>query len=161
MVSLAMLAPSALAGNSGTSCSGKNGDVTFPVRSFHVDWKWDKKSYKIGQTAKLSVTVTRPSEKDPVTDEGQPMPAESPVSEPAEGVTVGVGLYIGDVFLSGGGITDADGKLVAPVKIQSYTKPGTADQTIYAFKRYLTETRCVYVQEFGYVKESKVFKVVR
>ena len=157
---LGALAPSALA-EAPAACSSKNGDVTFPVRSFHVDWKWDKKAYKIGQTAKLALTVTRPSDKDPVTDDGQPLPVDRPTSVPADGVTVGVGIYVGDVFLSGGGITDADGKMVASVKVQPYTKPGSADQTIYAFKRYLTETRCVYVQEFEYIHTTKVFKVTR
>lgn len=143
------------------ACSSKNGDVTVPVRTFYVDWKWDKKRYKIGQTARLSATVTRPSDKDPVSDDGQPLPVDRPTSAPAEGVTVGVGIYVGDVFLSGGGTTDADGKVVASVKVQPYTKPGSADQTIYAFKRYLTETRCVYVQEFEYIHTEKVFKVTR
>ena len=155
---LTALAPHATA-STPASCSSKNGDVTLPVRSFHIDWMWEKKSYKIGQTAKLSMTVTRPSDKDPVTDEGEPLPTERPTSAPAEDVTVGVGLYIGDVFLSGGGTTDAEGKVVASVKIQKYTKPGSADQTIYAFKRYLTETRCVYVQEYEYVHTNDVFKV--
>ena len=143
------------------ACNSKSGDVTVPVRTFFVDWKWDKKSYRIGQTAKLAMTVTRPSDKDPVSDDGQPLPADRPTSAPAEGVTVGVGIYVGNVFLSGGGITDAEGKVVASVKVQPYTKPGVADQTIYAFKRYLTETRCVYVQEYEYIHTAKVFKVLR
>ena len=154
------LAPSALA-DTPAACSSKNGDVTFPVRSFHIDWKWDKKSYKIGQTAKLAMTVTRPSDKDPVSDDGQPLPVDRPTSQPAADVTVGVGIYVGDVFLSGGGITDAQGKVVANIKITSYTKPGSADMTIYAFKRYLTETRCVYIQEFEYIHTEGVFKVTR
>jgi hypothetical protein len=160
---LGALAPAALAGTPAApaGCSSKNGDVTFPVRTFFVEWKWDKKAYKIGQTAKLSMTVTRPSDKDPATDDGQPLPVDRPTTLPAEGVTVGVGIYVGDVFLSGGGTTDADGKVVAPVKITSYTRPGTADQTIYAFKRYLTETRCVYIQEFEYIHTAGVFKVTR
>jgi hypothetical protein len=158
---LAALAPSAAAGSTPSSCASKGADVTVPVRSFYIDWKWDKKGYKIGQTAKLSVTVTRPSDKDPVSDEGEPLPVDRPTATPAEGVTVGVGLYIGDVFLSGGGTTDAEGKVVAPVKIQKYARPGSADQTIYAFKRYLTETRCVYLQEFEYVHTTGVFKVTR
>lgn len=160
-VALGVTAPAASAGVAGANCSSKANDVTIPIRSFHIEWKWDKKSYKIGQTAKLDMTVTRPAHEDPVTDEGQPLPMEPPASTPADGVTVGVGIYVGDVFLSGGGITDADGKLVAPLKVQPYTKPGTADMTIYAFKRYLTETRCVYVQEFAYIKAEKVFKVTR
>jgi hypothetical protein len=157
---LATLAPAAAAGTP-AYCAAKGADVTVPVRSFHIEWKWDKKSYKIGQTAKLSATVTRPSDKDPVSDEGEPLPVDRPTSQPAEGVTVGIGLYIGDVFLSGGGITDAEGKIVAPVKIQNYAKPGSADQTIYAFKRYLTETRCVYLQEFEYIHTDNVFKITR
>ena len=158
---LGAFAPSALAEGSGAACSSKNGDVTFPVRSFHVDWKWDKKAYKIGETAKLAMTVTRPSDKDPVSDDGQPLPVDRPTTTPAEDVTVGVGIYVGDVFLSGGGITDAEGKVTAKVKITSYTKPGSADMTIYAFKRYLTETRCVYIQEFEYIHTEGVFKVTR
>jgi hypothetical protein len=139
----------------------QRGDVTIPVRTFHLEAKWAKKSYRIGQTAELEVTVTRPSHQDPVTDEGHDLPVGPPTSVPAEEVTVGVGLYLGDVFLSGGGVTDAEGHMVAKIKIQNYAKPGQAASTVYAYKKYLTDTRCVYLQEFAYVRMPEAFKVTR
>lgn len=141
-------------------CAQKN-DVTIPVRSFHVVAEWNKKSYRIGQTAVLDITVTRPAHQDPATDEGTDLPVPPPTSTPADQVTVGIGVYIGQVFLSGGGITDAEGHLTAKVKIQKYAKPGPAASTLYAYKRYLTDTRCVYLQEFAYLRMPEAFKVTR
>jgi hypothetical protein len=154
---LAVAPPSALA----VPCAAQRNDVTVPVRSFHVEAKWSKKAYRIGQNAVLDIMVTRPAHEDPATDEGNPLPVPPPASTPAEEVTVGVGVYIGQVFLSGGGVTDADGHVVAKVKIQKYTKPGPAAATVYAYKRYLTETRCVYLQEFAFLRMPEAFKVTR
>jgi hypothetical protein len=152
---LGVASPSALA------CTAQKNDVTIPVRTFHVEAAWAKKTYRVGQTATLNVTVTRPSHQDPVTDEGHDLPVEPPVAVPADQVTVGVGLYIGQVFLSGGGVTDAEGKLTAKVKIEKYAKPGPAAATVYAYKKYLTDTRCVYLQEFAYVRMPEAFKVTK
>jgi hypothetical protein len=153
---LVAAAPQALA----VPCAQRT-DVTIPVRTFHLEAEWTKKSYRVGETATLDMTITRPSHQDPVTDEGNDLPVEPPASAPADQVTVGVGLYVGQVFLSGGGITDAEGHLAAKVKIEKYTKPGPAAATIFAYKRYLTDTRCVYVQEFGYTRMPEAFKVTK
>ncbi|HEY7875252.1 MAG TPA: hypothetical protein VIG64_09025 [Actinomycetota bacterium] len=154
---LAVVAPASVAA---VPCAQRN-DVTIPVRTFHVVAEWSKKSYRVGETAKLDITVTRPSHQDPATDEGNELPVEPPVVQPGSEVTVGVGVYIGQVFLSGGGITDADGHLLAKVKVQKYAKPGPAAATIYAYKRYLTDTRCVYLQEFAYLRQPDAFKVTK
>lgn len=153
---LGVASPRALA----VPCAQKN-DVTIPVRAFHVEAEWSKKSYRVGETAVLDITVTRPSRQDPVTDEGNDLPAPPPSITPGDQVTVGVGVYIGNVFLSGGGVTDAEGHTVAKVKIQKYAKPGPAAATVFAYKRYLTETRCVYVQEFAYLRMPEAFKVTK
>jgi hypothetical protein len=153
---LGFVAPTAHA----VPCTQRN-DVTIPVRTFHVEAQWAKKSYRVGQTAVLDVTVTRPSHQDPATDEGNDLPVEPPADVPAEEVTVGVGLYVGNVFLSGGGVTDVDGHLTAKVKIQKYAKPGPAAATIFAYKKYLTDTRCVYIQEFAFVRMPDAFKVTK
>ena len=145
---------------SAVPCAQRN-DVTIPVRAFHIEAEWSKKAYRIGQSGVLDVTVTRPAHEDPATDEGNELPVPPPASTPAEEVTVGVGVYIGQVFLSSGGVTDAEGHLSTKVKVQRYAKPGQAAATIYAYKRYLTETRCVYVQEFGYLRMPEAFKVTR
>lgn len=153
---LGVAAPRALA----VPCA-QRADVTIPVRTFHLQMEWSKKSYRVGETARLDITVTRPSHQDPVSDEGNDLPVEPPTSTPADQVTVGVGLYVGSVFLSGGGVTDAEGHVVAKVKIAKYTKPGPAAATVFAYKRYLTDTRCVYVQEFGYSRMPEAFKVTK
>jgi hypothetical protein len=109
----------------------------------------------------LDITVTRPSHQDPVTDEGNDLPVAPPAAAPGDQVTVGVGLYIGQVFLSGGGVSDAQGQVTAKIKIEKYAKPGLAAATVFAYKRYLTETRCVYLQEFAYLRMPEAFKVTK
>ena len=154
---LGVASPRALA----APCSAQKADVTIPVRTLHVEAEWSKKSYRVGQTAVLDITVTRPSHQDPLTDEGNDLPVPPPTSAAADQVTVGVGVYVGPVFLSGGGVTDAEGHVVAKVKVEKYTKPGPAAATVFGYERYLTETRCVYLQEFAYLRMPQAFKVTK
>ena len=140
-----------------TPASAHCGAVQVRVRTLHVEAKWSKKTYKIGETAKLKVHVTRPSKKDPVTDgDGIDMPTESPVREPAEGVTLGLALFVGDVYLNGGGITGADGNGVVNVELPDYTDTGKADTRLYGYIRYFqsddiipSSISCVHFEEYG------------
>ena len=131
------------------------GDAYVPLRMFKVESKWEKKSYRIGDTAKLKVSVSRVADEDPVTDDGQPWPTGRPIDEPAPDVSMGVGLMVGNVFLTGGAITDADGKATVSVKIEPYTKPGKATSRIYAEKILIKDfpsSACrIVIKEYGYV----------
>jgi hypothetical protein len=143
------------------------GAVELQARTFHVEAKWVKKSYRIGEMAKLKVNVTRPSKKDPLTEgEGMDMPTESPVREPVADVTLGLALFVGDVFLNGGGITDADGNGTIRVPLPNYTDTGVADTRVFAFYRYFqsddiipSNVSCVHFQEYGMLEPGPVVKI--
>ncbi|HET7483039.1 MAG TPA: hypothetical protein VFK89_09275 [Actinomycetota bacterium] len=145
----------AVAGVPGVSTAAPCGDATVPLRTFKVVSKWVKKSYAIGETAKLKVNVTRLADQDPVTSDGIDWPTGRPMDEPAPDVSVGVGMMVGDVYLTGGAITDADGNAVVKVPIADYTKPGKGNSRIYAEKIAIKDfpsSACrVVIKEFGYV----------
>src|SRR3712207_3378080 len=68
---------------------------TVALKTFHLVVSGQKKTYKVGQTAKIVVQVTRPAHEDPA---GLGVYQEPPESFPAENVNAGVGLRVGDVF---------------------------------------------------------------
>ncbi|MDQ3646523.1 MAG: hypothetical protein M3345_06245 [Actinomycetota bacterium] len=115
-------------------------------------------TYRIGQVVKFPITVTRPSNTDPF---GQNIVlGEPPVSQPAADVTVGVGVQVGWVYLSGAGVTNENGEALVGVKIESYTKPGTAHARIGA-QKITAEAPCATVKEEGAVMIANAFKVTR
>lgn len=134
---------------------------TLTLRTFHVEVKQDKKTYRIGDIAKFDVTVTRPANEDPL-GEGTPMPwSERPYVEAVEGAIVGVGLHIGRVFLPGAALTDADGLAKVRIKIENYAPAGqVVDASIYAWK-IVQETQCLTIQENGYKVLPGIAKTTR
>jgi len=129
---------------------------TIALRTLYIEMQLDKKSYEVGDTVKIDVTVTRPSDEDPA---GQGTPTPRPTTMPAEDVTVGVGLRIGRVFLYGfGASTDADGKTMVPILLRPYTPAGRATLDIFAWKTQL-DTPCLIVEEQGYHSHPGVFAV--
>ncbi len=147
------------------ACSGRNVGAQMRngslevvgLRTFHLEVKPLKKRYKVGETAKIEVTVTRPAHEDPA---GLGVPIDPPQSFPAEDVNVGMGLRIGDVFLFGHAVTDADGKAVIKIKIKSYTPAGKATADAYAWKT-AADTTCAKVEENGYRQMPNLFTVFR
>lgn len=126
------------------------------LNTLHVDVGKLKRAYSKGDVVKVKVTVSRPSENDPV---GLGVSMERPVSEPAEGVNVGVGISIGRVFLPGYSLSDGDGKAVVKVKIASYAPAGKMAQLqVFAYKEQLN-TPCLIVEEQGYEAMPNAFKV--
>ena len=141
------------------------GDAYVPLRMFKVETKWERKTYAIGDTAKLKVTVSRVADEDPVTDDGQPWPTGRPIDEPAPDVSMGVGLMVGDVYLTGGAVTDQAGKATIPIKIESYTKPGKAASRIYAEKILIKDfpsSACrIVIKEYGYVDPGPALTITK
>ena len=129
---------------------------TIGLRTYNLEVKADKSAYKIGETAKVHVTITRPAKEDPL---NQGIPIDPPQSFPAEGVGVGIGLRIGEVFLFGYNVTDAKGHTLVKVKIASYAPPGNAYADAYAWKSAL-ELNCLRVEENGYTQIPNIFKVL-
>ena len=128
---------------------------TITLRTFHLEVDAPK-SGKIGTTAVIKVNITRPAKEDPL---GQGIPMEDrPYVEPAEGVIVGVGLHIGNVFLPGAALTDAEGNAVIKIKLERYAPRNTwVNMSVYAWK-IVQQTQCATVQEDGYKTEARVFK---
>lgn len=127
------------------------------LRTYHLVVEADKPAYKVGDTAVVNVTVTRPAHEDPL---GQGIPIDPPESFPAEDVNVGIGLRVGDVFLFGHALTNADGLAKVKIDIKSYTPAGKASADAYAWKT-VQDTPCAKVEENGYTREPDLFRVFR
>jgi hypothetical protein len=135
---------------------GRSGLETITLRTYHVVVKANRKAYRIGQTAKMTATVTRPAHEDPF---GQGVQFDPPASFPAEDVVVGVGLSVGDVYLYGHGTTNAKGKALIKIKIARYTPPGTAAADVFARKTQV-RTICASLEEVGYRRVPRLFNVL-
>lgn len=170
----ALLAPSAApaASSSGMRCAGRASKINesflrdgsrsnqmeqVSLKTFHIEAKPTAKIVPVGDTIKVKTNVTRPAQEDPL---GQGIPMDRPYVTPAEGVNVGVGLLIGDVFLPGFAITDENGDAVIKIKIERYVKPGPVDAAFYAWN-VVQETPCATIQENGFRPFSDFFKVTR
>ena len=125
------------------------------LRDLYVEAKVKEKSYQIGDTIQFPVTVSRPAESDPL---GLGVPTDPGSLGPAEEVNIGVGLLIGDVFLPGFAVTDANGEALIKVKVEKYVKPAVVDAAFYAWKIALN-TPCVIVQENGFRAVARMFKI--
>lgn len=130
---------------------------TVALKTFHLVVKGQKKVYKVGDTAKIEVMVTRPGHEDPA---GLGIYQEPPESFPAENVNAGIGLRVGDVFLFGHSMTDAQGKAVVEVKLESWTPAGTAIADAFAWNTQV-DTPCLRIEENGYQQKPNVFKVIK
>ena len=130
---------------------------TVVLKTFHLVVESDKKVYKVGDTAKINVTVTRPAHEDPA---GQNIPIEPPFSEPAANVDVGIGLRVGDVFLFGHSMTDENGKAAVKVRLEPWTPSGQAIADAFAW-HIIQDTPCLRIEENGYQQKPNIFQVVK
>lgn len=140
-------------------CSDSSRRNEYRFETFHVESEFDKKLYSLGDIVSVKVNVTTPAKKDPL-GEGIPLPIERPFVQPVEDAIVGVGLYIGRVYLPGGSITDADGNATVEIKLESYApRNAWADAGIYAYKeRFSDPGRCVVIVEYGYQSAPRAFR---
>lgn len=131
------------------------GMETISLLTFDLEVADVKPVYAIGDVVTVDVAVTRPAKEDPL---GNGIPMDRPYVEPVPGVIVGVGLYIGRVFLPGAAITDEQGVAHIRIKLESYAPKGKrVDTSVYAWK-VLQETTCASVQEYGYKSVPGQFK---
>ncbi|MFP5352438.1 MAG: hypothetical protein ACLGIB_07745 [Actinomycetota bacterium] len=158
-VLIAMLLPGPSANAATAACAGRSasGNIVTRFRTFTVTAKPLKPSSRLGTTAKIEVTVTRPGEEDPLNNG---IPLNSPVALPAEGVNVSVGLYAGNFYMYGVGITDSDGKAIVPVKLDPRAPAGTVIGEVGARKFY-NQGGCPDIEEEGFAYYPKFFKATR
>ncbi len=127
------------------------------LKTFHVELAMNKKIYRPGDKVKIDVTVTRPAKEDPA---GLGIPMEPPVTQPAEGVDVGAGINIGDVFVYDVTTSDAEGKGQLSVKLPRYTPKGEALIDVLA-REVQARTTCAELVEMGYRQFPEAFSVKR
>lgn len=154
---LAALAGAALSMLPPAASAAPCGSEVIPLTTFHLDITIPKRSYAVGQSAVFNVTVTRPAHEDPL---GQGIEMPPPHSSPAEGVPVGVGLIVDDVYLWGLGRSDAQGKTRIKVPLKSYTPAGMAQARAFA-QRTVVDTPCLTINEIGYRPMPDAFRVTR
>ncbi|HYI44980.1 MAG TPA: hypothetical protein VE174_05885 [Actinomycetota bacterium] len=130
---------------------------TVSLKTFKLEIKAKKKLYKVGETAQVLVNVTRPAEEDPL---GNGIPFERPMTEPAPDINVGIGLRVGDVFLFGHSMTDANGDAVVKVKLEPWTPAGNAIADAFAWN-VVQDTPCLRIEENGYTQAPNLFRVIK
>lgn len=154
---LSQLAPgaTATAAAAAVPCSSRSMEVV-NLETLKLEVATPNKTYRTGQTVRFHFTVTRPADHDPL---GLGVPVPRPTVQAAEGVNVGIGLAVEDVFLWGVAVTDAEGKAVVAVKLPKYVKPGVAHARALAQKHAVPETPCLTVMETAYSQLPSAFKV--
>lgn len=156
VAALVASAPLAIPAQAGpVACSGREGGgMVTRFRTFRVEARPLKKSYPLNGTAAIEVTVTRPGEEDPL---GNGVPLNSPVSLPAEGVDVSVGLYRGNFYMYGIGVTDADGKALIKVKLNPNAPAGVVTGEAGA-RRFYNRGGCPDIEEEGFAYYPRFFQ---
>ena len=116
------------------------------LRTLHIEAVPSKKKVQPGESFTVDVTVTRPAHEDPI---GQGIEFEPPASVPAENVTVGLSVYVGErTYFWQIGLTDAEGKDTLKLKVPASSEHGTA--LAVASARYWVKNDCPDILEDGY-----------
>lgn len=136
---------------------------TYYLETFHIEAEPLEPTYRIGQTVRFHLTITRPAHKDPL---GLGIPLDPPRSEPVADAFVSVSMFVGpegeEAFLYGVGRSSQEGKVVIPVKLKKYVKPGWAHARAYAQKVVVENVaNCFSVFEFGVHPMPEAFRAVR
>lgn len=156
---IAVLLPSSPARAVTVSCASRpaNGDIATRLHTFTVTAEPVKPAYRLGTKAMVEVTVTRPAPEDPLNNG---IPLNSPVALAAEGVEVSVGLYRGTLYMYGMGVTDADGKVLIPIKLDPRTPAGNTEAEI-AARAYYNRGGCPEAEEEGFASYPRFFKATK
>lgn len=118
--------------------------------TFHIEMQIPKKSYRVGETVRLPITITRPAHRDPF--QGEPdVEFDPPHSEPAEGVEVRVNLWSKNQLPNGatGPLTDADGTTIVEIVLDKRNRKGVYAANVDAAITY-PEAACVDPEEYGW-----------
>lgn len=90
-------------------------NATTTVDTFYIETEWNKTVYRPGETVKVTVTVSRPNEEDPLGN-GIPLPITERM--PAQDVQVTTAFAINPPYWPyGGDITDAAGQVHLKIKL--------------------------------------------
>lgn len=145
-----------LAGAAGASAAAPSAGCSEVVslKTFHIEVGKLRPTYRLGETLKMPIVVTRPAHEDPA---GRGVPIDPPASEPAEGVSVMGVTRVGEGFLYDTAMTDPDGKAMLSIRIRNIPK-GSADLELEA-KKIVVETPCATVQEAAKLEIEDSFRI--
>jgi hypothetical protein len=153
MGSLLAAPASATASKEGGACSA----AVLVLRSLYVTAVPSKKTVKPGEKFTVDVTVTRPAHEDPV---GNGMSFEPPTSLPAEDITVGLSIWVGErTYFWQIGLTDAEGKDTLNLKVPANAEGGKALAS--ASARHWIKSDCPDILEDGYTNYVNFVTVKR
>lgn len=137
---------------SGTGCGGG----VLVLRSLHVEATPSKKVVRRGEKFTVDVTVTRPAHEDPL---GEGIEFDPPTSAPAEDVTVGLSIWVGDrTYFWQVGLTDAEGKDTLTLRVPKNAEYGPALAS--ASARHWIKNDCPDILEDGYTNYLNFVKIV-
>jgi hypothetical protein len=127
------------------------------LRSLHVTAVPSKTTLKPGEKFTVDVTVTRPAKEDPL---GNGVAFEPPATLPAEDVTVGLSIWVGErTYFWQIGLTDAEGKDTLRLKVPANAEAGQALAS--ASARHWIKNDCPDILEDGYTNYLNFVTVKR
>ena len=157
VASLALLASLMAGPASATSGDGACSSSVVVLRTLHVVATPSKKVLKPGDRFTVNVKVTRPAHEDPV---GQGLEFEPPASVPAEDVTVGLSVWVGErTYFWQVGLTDAAGEDTLSMKVPANAEGGTALAS--ASARHWIKNDCPDILEDGYTNYPSFVRIAR
>ena len=148
-----LLAAPASAAATGTGCGG----AVLVLRTLHVVATPSKTKVRPGEKFTVKVKVTRPAHEDPL---GNGVEFEPPASVPAEDITVGLSVWVGErTYFWQVGITDANGVSVLKLKVPNNSESGEALAS--ASGRHWIKNDCPDILEDGYTNYFDFVTIVR
>jgi len=127
------------------------------LRSLHVEAHPSKMVVRPGQKFTVHVKVTRPAHEDPA---GEGIEFTPPTSAPAEDVTVGLSIWVGDrTYFWQVGMTDANGEDTLTLKVPRNAEAGPALAS--ASGRRWIKNDCPDILEDGYTNYMHFVTVAR
>ena len=130
------------------------GCANHSMPTFKVEGRALKDRYRVGQTAKVAMTVVRSSE--PMVP--QSSVAGSSYEQPVSGAHVGIMMIIDGVLLAGAATTGEDGSAIVEIEIDERVRPGWAIAGGRAWKDIVTDP-CPITEE-GALRTRKLFRIV-
>lgn len=149
-----MLVALLLAGSTavlGPASAGPMCAAPWQIYDLDIATKWSSKVMRVGQSVRITLTVTRPDDQDPT---GNGLPWTKPTSEPVEGARAATTAYFPNGYIWDQGVTDAEGKVSLTIRVPSGTRPGKSYASSSAHIPYNEGGDCTSAEERGYARDD-------
>jgi hypothetical protein len=149
-----MLATLLLAGSAtilGPASAGPMCAAPWQIYDFDIETKWSSKVMRVGDSVRVTLTVTRPDDQDPT---GNGLPWAKPTSEPVEGARAATTAYFPNTYIWDQGVTDKKGKVTLTLRVPEGTRPGKSYASSSAYIPYNEGKDCASAEERGYARDD-------